>query len=245
MLSILISIFGTIFGSRQIHRTSMQIAQMRKAEFSIQALFSCSLIVCTFVFFEEPHLLWTLQVLILASIFWTPKVLIGISKRIFLDRFIHVLDQIILGMQSGMNFRSSFKAVIQGESGFKKVQLQEIFNQIVFPESNKVAKDVKFERLISELKETDQAVAKALDRLKRFRQQLRQEQVFRKKESQIKESIQIQMIILLALYLALAVFVILSFGFWQNFKAIIFSAILFSVGILIMKIIGAKHRWKV
>lgn len=245
MLSILISVIGSLVGSRQIHRMSIQIAQIRTRRLLLQIIFSSAIILGTIFFLEEPHFLWLFQFLILASIFWTPSIYVFISKRVFRDNFIDILDQIILGMHSGLPFRSAFKAVIQNESGFIKVQLQDILNQIVFPESSKISKEKSIERIVGEFRDTDKSTSKSLEQLKFFRRQLRQEQEFRRKESQIKESVKAQIGILMILYLALSTFVINRFGFLENKKIILLSLALFVIGLVLMVIIGGKRRWKV
>jgi Flp pilus assembly protein TadB len=245
MLSILISVIGSFVGSRQIHRMSHQIGQIRSKRALLQIFFSIAIILGTLIFLEEPHFLWLFNFLILVSIFWTPSIFVFISKRVFQDSFIDILDQIILGMHSGLNFRCAFKAVIQNESGFIKVQLQDILNQIVFPESSKISKEKSLERIVLEFRETDKSTSKSLEQLKFFRRQLRQEQEFRRKESQIKESVRAQMAILMLLYLALSAFVITRFGFFENKKIILLSLALFVIGLAIINLIGGKRRWKV
>lgn len=245
MLSILISVIGSFIGSRQIHRMSLQLGQIRTKRLLLQIIFSSAIILGTIFFLEEPHFLWVFQFLILASIFWTPALFVFFSTRIFRDSFIDILDQIILGMHSGLNFRSAFKAVIQNESGFIKVQLQDILNQIVFPESSKISKEKSIERIVLEFRDTDKSTSKSLEQLKFFRRQLRQEQEFRRKESQIKESVRAQMAILMILYLALSTFVINRFGFGENKKIILLSLALFVSGLILMNVLGGKRKWKV
>ena len=245
MLSILISIVGSVAGTRSLRKMSLMIGMSELKTVFLQVFFSFVMIISTSTLLAKPHWLWILQISILVSIFWIPKLVVQVSRRVFRQNFVEILDQIILEMQSGHTFRAAFKSIIINTTGFIKVQLQDILNQIIFPENAKNHKEKYLGRIILEFKDVDQRTSKSVEQLKYFRAQLRQERDFERKKMQAKESIKAQMIILSVLYLLLGTFIVQKFGFIDNAKIFIVSAALFILGIALIHSIGAIQKWKV
>ena len=197
MLSFLISVCGFIFGYRQIEKISLKLGQNQPRRLFFHGFFSISLLFGTFFFAGSPHILWFFQGMVLIAVFFTPVMIIYSSKREFKHNFPRFLDQIILSMHSGANFRRSFQQLIQFESGFMKVQLQEILNHLVYPTKTNLILDPSMRNIVVEFLEIDQMSAKSLDHLKSFRQLWRLQLEFERKESQIKESVKAQTAILI------------------------------------------------
>lgn len=245
MLSFLISLIGFIFGYRQIEKISLKIGQTLLQKLFFHSIFSMCLIFGTIFFFGTPHFLWIFQGITMLSIFWTPKLIIYYSKRRLMQNFSRFLDQMILNMQSGTAFRRSFQQLIHFESGFMKVQLQEILNHIIYPTNANLISDRELRQIVLEFVEIDQMSAKSLDHLKSFRQLCRLQLEFQRKESQIKESVRVQSVILVLLYVALFVFVATRFGFQENSRIFLFSGSLLGIGLIVLQLIGGHRRWKV
>lgn len=244
MISICISIVGYFVGFRWLQHSLKKMGWLEVHRQKIYAAHSILIAGVYLLLKQSAYYLWIFHFFGLLLILSGPKIYLWHMRKKFCECFNGILDEVILTMQSGATLRIAMQTVISKESGFLKVQLQEILNQIVFPENVLTIQDPNILRILKEFLEVDQARAKSLDQLKSFRRILNLEKEFDRKESQIQASVQMQMGLMLILFCALLAFVGNKFGFAQNLGIIGLSVMLFIGGLIIMYFVGRNRKWQ-
>lgn len=245
MLILMISTIGFLIGVRMIQNLSQSFSFLEKYKSKLIIFELMIVLLLMFFLYEMPEKFWFSAFIMLLFNFLTPKILIYYFKMKFDSKLLEILDQIVLEMQSGKNFRFAFQTLIQNETNFIKVQLSEIQNHLLFPERSTKNYEKGLARVICEFKMIDQAQAKSLDLVKFFRKTLKQEKEFAAKTKQMKEAVLIQALVLSILYFALLIYV-LSQNEWVNIqKIIVTSGLFFILGQFLIFKIGRKKKWKV
>ena len=168
-----------------------------------------------------------------------------LNKRHFERSFTLFLSQIILNMQSGFSFRSSFRSSISFFDSKIQKNLAEIYEVVTFSQQLESFSGTAFEKMILEnLIEVDGDKKSSLQRLKSFRISIEMENFFRHRSRAITSSVRFQFIFLTILYLLMGFFIISEFGFYENRVSVLSSGGIFLVGTALFVKMGGKPPWK-
>lgn len=185
--------------------------------------------------------------LILHSFLWlAQQTLTHWRVHRFQRKFLLILDQVILGMSSGLSFRQSFESAKNRMEPIVQQQLAEIMGHVAFSQQKSSSQTNEFLRdLIEELTLVDQQPHRALQRLQTLRRKLKMEQNFRRRSGQVTQQLRAQAIILSGMYAFLLIFVSQQIGLSRYLNLTLISLMLFSLGLLFILNIGKRFRWKV
>ncbi|MEN0058055.1 MAG: hypothetical protein AAGB31_04420 [Bdellovibrio sp.] len=170
--------------------------------------------------------------------------------RIFLQKrlrqaLIPLFDCLILNLQAGHSFRSSFRMAIDIQSGWVRLQLLELYESMLMSKNVIATKSALMKDLQVELMEVDQSSARCLEQIRTLRRGLKMQEDFRRRSGQITQQIKMQAIIVTALYVALLIFVIMQFGYRRYHSLILMSFLIFVAGLIWIFAVGRRMKWKV
>jgi Flp pilus assembly protein TadB len=186
-------------------------------------------------------------IVIVHCFLWLIPSLIVHSRNLrFKKNFLELLNQIILGMSSGLSFRQSFDQAKRRWDFSTQQKLTEIMGHVAFSQQTSAAPANLFlKSVVEEFSLVDQQPHRALQRLQSFRHKLKLEQDFRRKSGQVTQQLRAQALILSLLYLFLLIFIAWQMGLTKYFRLTMASISLFGLGILLILNIGRRFRWKV
>lgn len=200
---------------------------------------SCSLFVVKTYF-----LLWLTVFFATLALAVTIFVTIHFRERKFRQDFVDFLDRVILQVRSGQSFYNALELASAKTSSSSHLKLQKIIEAVHF--SQKIETSNDFIREIHvEMSSVQLIPHKILDRLCAFRRKIKIEDDFRRRSGRIVRQTRIQISFLTVLYAAVLVFVLSKFGFSENSQIILWSAGLFSAGLVGFFILGVKKQWKI
>ena len=239
-----VSIFGYVFVHR-IYRAI--IAEFTLSDHSLHLLSIYVLIVGVFAvtFSSSPLSLWIFIGILLISIKFFPEILRFFLLRRLRSALIPLLDGIILGVQSGKSFRSSFHAAVESQTGWVRNQLRELYSLLISSEQHQPLKSALLADFMAEMIEIDRSQSRCADQLRAVRGHLKIQEDFRRRSGQLTQQIKMQAIIVTALYCGLLFFVIAQFGWRAHQKLVIASLILFLTGLFWIFKAGRRMEWKV
>jgi Flp pilus assembly protein TadB len=193
----------------------------------------------------------------LYSLMWAPLFLFlsFIFKKFILERrnsqfrseFERFIDTAILEMRTGASFRVSLdKARHRSPCPFFKERIHILLQNMAFAapdQTDNLPKNIA--NLFSRMIEIDSFSHRQIHRLVTFRKQLRLESEFRHKSGQATRQAKAQAWILIGLYIALLLFVLGHFRFEDTSRLIGVSGLFMFMGVVIMRRMGQKNKWKV
>lgn len=162
----------------------------------------------------------------------------------FKKQILPLVDQVLLGLQTGSSFRVSLLQAIQGQSPWARQQHLEIYNSVVMNGSESRLRSRFLLEVSTEFREMDRAQNKVVDHVRAFRRQIKMEEDFRRRSGQVSQQIRLQAIIVTFLYVALLIYIISQFGFLAHLGLILFSSSLFALGLALIFMLGRRMKWK-
>jgi hypothetical protein len=238
----------SIFGYAFVHRIYREIiAEFAIADHSLRLLSTYLLVIGVFAvtFSSSPLSLWIFIGILLISIKFFPPILRFILNRRLRSALIPLLDAIILGVQSGKSFRSSFHAAVESQSGWARNQLRELYSWLISSEQSHALKSALLADFMAEMIEIDRSQSRCADQLRAVRSHLKIQEDFRRRSGQLTQQIKMQAIIVTALYGGLLFFVIAQFGWREHQKLLLASLVLFLTGLFWIFNAGRRMKWKV
>jgi hypothetical protein len=246
IINFTLSVLGFAIAMRTFQRSAEEFAFSVRVSAAI-LVFLMVMILCALLFLHTwPFALWIFIGIILISLNLFPYFL-----RIFLIRsmkrqLIPLLDQVILGLQTGSSFRIALRSAIEAQQSWFRRQLLDIYNAVVNSREQKSAPRTKFfEELIAEFSEIDRSQNKIVEQVRAFRRQLKTEEDFRRRSGQVTQQIRLQAIIVTVMFVALLLFVSFNFGFFKNIRLILFASGLFAGGVVWIFMMGRGMKWKI
>jgi Flp pilus assembly protein TadB len=241
-VSILLTTLGFVFAHR-ILSSSLQnigLSNLRSRIFLILAL----LMIFFFVIWSlQPMFLWFFFGIIFILLRFLPHFFSRYQEKLIQSQMLRLLDQLILGVQSGQSLRSSLVTMTRQESSLLRVSLENLVHAIVFENSSAGLKSESLKNLFEELSRIEKSQSKSADQLKSLRKNLKVLEDFRRRSGQVTLQIRMQSAISALLYAGLLFFMITQFGFYQHRGLIVASATLFFGGMVTVFVIGRKFQW--
>ncbi|MFZ4403118.1 MAG: hypothetical protein ACOYOK_03370 [Pseudobdellovibrionaceae bacterium] len=157
---------------------------------------------------------------------------------------IDLLDQILLSLQSGKDFKFSVREAIDFQPQGLRLLLNDIYIEIFLNEKSNMEVKNRIQSFFVELKEIAYLQTKVAENIRHYRSQLRLQEKFRHKSGQITLQARIQAGLMAMLYFSLLIFVINYFEWHQHKKIIVGSFICFVVGQTLILNIGRSYKWK-
>jgi hypothetical protein len=154
-----------------------------------------------------------------------------------------LLDQLILGVQSGQSLRSSLVLMSRQESSLLRVSLENLIHALVFENSSAGLKSRSLKNIFEELSRIERSQSKNADQLKSLRKNLKTLEDFRRRSGQVTLQIRMQAAISALLYGGLLLIMIAQFGFYQHIGLIMASGTLFFGGMVTVFVIGRRFQW--
>lgn len=188
--------------------------------------------------------LWLFIGIILISLNFFPEILQMLLIRELKKQILPLMDQLLLGLQTGNSFRTSLLQAIHNQPTWLRQQHLEIYNSIVMNRASSGLHSRFLDEIRAEFAEMDRASSKVIEHARAFRRQIKMEEDFRRRSGQVTQQIRLQAIIVTFLYLALLVYVISQFGFFAHLHLILLSSALFTLGLVIIFVFGRRLKWK-
>ncbi len=190
-------------------------------------------------------IIWCYQllmiILLLSAPHWLQTHLESQLQRIVVP----FLDHTILSIQTGIPLRNAAKESAQRFSGWKKYELLKACSSLILSSDEINLQSGVLCHLFDELRWIDQGRNKTLEQLKSLRWHYKVQEDFRRKSGQISQQTRIQATVMTILYVSLMLFNAFEFGFKDHLALVLFSAALFSVGLILVFTLGRRLKWKV
>lgn len=241
-ISILLTTLGLALAHRILGSSLEQVGfpNLHARLFSILTALMISIFI---IRASHPADLWFLFGTILILLRLLPHFFSYYQEKLIQRHTIRVLDQLILGVQSGQSLRASLGSLSQQESILLRVSLENMVHAIVFEESSKNLRSPALRALFEDLKQIEKSQAKCADQLRALRRNLKIMEDFRRRSGQVSLQIRMQAGISAALFVGLLLFTVLQFGFFQYRSLILTSITLFFAGLVTVFVIGRRMRW--
>lgn len=242
----LVSFLLTSIGFAFIHR--ILGSSLRKIGFpNLHArvfMFLAALMLIFFIIMgPHPTLLWFFFGMILILVKQMPQVFSAYQEFLIQKHLLRMLDQLVLGVQSGQSLRASLQTMAAGESSLLRIPLQNFVHAIAYENSPANLRSNTLRKLFDEMSRIEKSDSKCSEQLRAMRKQLKTVKDFRRRSGQVTMQIRMQAAVSAILYVALLFFMISQFGFNENRRLILASAILFFAGLVTVFVIGRKNQW--
>ncbi|XGC80776.1 hypothetical protein ACES2L_15740 [Bdellovibrio bacteriovorus] len=189
--------------------------------------------------------LWLFIGILLITLKFFPDILRFFLLRRLRSALIPLLDSVILSLQTGKSFRISLLSAIEIQDGWIRHQMMEMYESLAMSENVIAVKSALLKDLRQEILEIDRSGTRCVEQVRALRRELKMLEDFRRRSGQVTQQLKMQAIIVTVLFLALITFVITQFGFHQHRFLILFSALIFSGGLIFIFSVGRRMKWKV
>lgn len=240
-----ISMLGHMLAHRNISAIALQFSLSSNIYRSLERLNLVLFAVMTAILSKSPVSLWLFIGILVISLKFFPAILRFFLVKELSRALIPLLDQVIMGLQTGNSFRTSLRTAIENQSGWKRNQLREVFESVVSTDRKVDVKSAVLKDFQQEMVEIDSSQSRCADQVRAFRRQLKTQEDFRRRSGQVTQQIKMQAIIVTALYLALLIFIISQFGYVAHRFVIFCSVNIFLVGLIWIYSIGRRIKWKI
>lgn len=167
----------------------------------------------------------------------------------FSSEFPDMLTNMILHMRAGKSFRRSLQETAADVPERYATRLLYILENVVFSPQNgdkRMTQRSPFIRqIIVEFAKIDRSSHQSIEKIENFRCRLLILRDFRRRSGQIRGQIQSQALVLTLIYGLCLAFVAISFPLRELAGLILFSALLFLAGLLVMIQLGRRVKWKI
>lgn len=167
-------------------------------------------------------------------------------EKQFQDKFISVLDRLLILIRTGLGLRTALDRIVDSENGFTRAKLTQLRSSVVFSQHiNDHMSDSKLGEIIRELRCAHHFPHEAIRRIENLRRKIKFERNFRHKSGQVLFQMKIQTWILTVLYGCLMLWVLRRDFHSLDFLWFLFSLLLFLTGFFWCQILGRKIKWKI
>ncbi len=167
-------------------------------------------------------------------------------ESLFQEQLISMLDSWIITMRSGKSLRQA--QLFYLEKTKKPVQyiLNEYMIAIQYQQNVvNLSQNRQMQIFFRELEQIEKQSHKSVERLKALRRKLMMEKFFRQKSRQATLQVKSQSLIISFMYVGLMIYVHLSFGLARYQMLVMFSLVLFIVGLVCVQRMGRFYKWKI
>lgn len=245
IINFTLSMLGFLIVIRTFRRSAEEFAIPATLVLGVSTAFLLTIGSALLFLHARPFSLWLFIGIIWISLNFFPHFLRIHLLQTLKRQLVPLMDQVILGLQTGQSFRGSLLRAIEGQRSWHRRQFFEIYHVITRSEARPQPSKTGFlADLAEEWREMDRSQNKVIDQVRAFRRQLKTEEDFRRRSGQVTQQIRLQAIIVTAMYLGLLVFVSCNFGFLAHLHLIFFASLLFSGGLVWIFSVGRKMKWK-
>jgi hypothetical protein len=192
---------------------------------------------------SRPTLLWLLIGTILILLKSLPAFFSQYQEFLVQKNTLRILDHLVLGVQSGQSLRTSLQVLSARESSLLRIPMQNLVHAVTLENSSASLESPTLKKLYEELSRIEKSQSKFAEQLRALRRQTKTLKDFRRRSGQVTMQIRMQALVSAVLYVALLVFIIAQFGFFENRRLILASALLFFGGLVTVFVIGRRNRW--
>ena len=222
-----------------------QFSISQKQIIDIQIVILLFFIILMSVFFNQPFIVWLFIGIFLITLILFPYFFRLYCKKHLKKHLIHVFDELVLLLQSGKSFRSAFLESLQNQSGWVKIQLNEIYSFLTTQQEIQSISDPFIRELTVQLIYIDRTKNKTVEQVRSLRNQLKLIEDFKRKSSQVSLQIKSQATVTSIMFVLLLIYMGNQFGFQKNWIIMLFASSVFSIGLVSIFLIGRNLKWKV
>lgn len=200
-------------------------------------------------FFLRPFHLWISSILVLCFV---PIVIFVIRKnqqRQFQSEFLRFLSQLVLQMQMGHSWQTSFQKTLRENTWRQGFLLQQIYENVAFSPQADFGKSGPFAEFLKRIRNELIYVHKhqhlAIDRLCNLQKNLRTEFYFRRKSGQIWTYFAYQLGLLSVLFWGIFIFTLFHQGWKEHSEVFLVSFLFYGMGFLIVFIMLKGKKWEI
>ncbi len=244
MIEVLISMFGFIIILRILsHLQKFQVLNQRKA---IQLFFLFQLPMYFLLFFKDLFIVSLIYIgIFLLGLIFFQKILTFFVKRTHEKRSIQFIDELILLMKTGKSAQTSLKISYSQLSEWEKTVFKPILFCFDVDSSSKVSTiHLQQEFYFTELAFILVSSTKVIDQLSSFREGLKIQRNLRHKSVQVTKQIRAQAVVAVFIYCGIFLLSWQHFNLKQEIGLILLSLSIFTVGQVLIFIIGGRIKWK-
>lgn len=245
LLTFLIISVGFLLQYRLSQNIFRQFSISQKQIIDIQIIILMFFIILMFVFFNQPIIVWLFIGIILITLIVFPYFFRFYCKKHLKKHLIHVFDELVLLLQSGKSFRSAFLECLQNQSGWIKIQLNEIYSLMINQQEIQSISDPFIRELTIQLIYIDRTKNKTIEQVRALRNQLKLIEDFKRKSALVSLQIKSQAAVTSVMFVLLLVYMGNQFGFQKNWGIMIFASVIFCIGLVSIFLIGRNLKWKV
>lgn len=245
LIWVLLSIFGIISG-QIFYQRAHTLRVISQTTLGLCKIFLPSVMIGLCFFGKKSHYF---AILILIFINIAPLILMSMNFRFrrksFASLHLRFVDELILRMRIGKSLRESLREACGLMVYQKSKDLNELYSVL---ETYKPEKQPELlpEALIflREIAKWDRGQVKIIEKIRFYRQQLKQSEKFRQKSRQVTEQTRAQALVCTFLYLILILWV----GFQNSSDLVSVSALIsygfFLLGLMLLYFISRSFKWK-
>lgn len=245
LLTFLIIIVGFLLQYRLSQNIFRQFSISQKQKIDFQIIMLLFFMLMTFIFLAQPATVWLFIGIILITLIVFPFFFRIYCKKLLKKQLIHVFDELILLLQSGKSFRSSFLECLQNQNGWIKIQLNEIYAFITTQQDIQSISDPFIRDISIQLIHIDRTKNRTVEQIRALRNQLKLIEDFKRKSAQVSLQIKAQAVVTTVMYILLMIYMGSQFGFKENIFVFTISTITFCIGLGSIFLIGRNLKWKV
>lgn len=249
LISLFIVVSALLFVNRIYSKIKKQHIFIRKLMTKIGTFHFIFLFLIYFFYFSKPFQIWFsifLSLIILPLIIF---LLTKIHQRQFHSEFLRFLSLLIIKMQMGSAFRTAFEKCLVEETWKQASFFGHIYENVVFSQQKVLPKAGGFGSFIAEiLQEFAYAQTyshQSIDRLCNFRDQLLDDQFFRRRSSEIWMHFALQLVVLSIIYWGIFVYVCWNYGFQKYFSIFSVSLSFYFLGVFILQYLIRRKVWHI
>jgi hypothetical protein len=241
-VSILITSLGILFAHRILREAFHKIGFSNQHP-RVFILITTAMLALFTLRSSYPAELWVCFGIILIFIKLSPYLFSQFLEKQIGKHTLRIIDQLVLGVQSGHSLRSSLHSLAAAEASLLRVSLQNLVHAIVVENSSAGLKSPQLMTLFDELSRIERSQSKCAEQLKAFRRHLKTLEDFRRRSGQVSLQIRMQALVSAALFAGLLLFMITQFGFSAYRGLILTSTALFLTGLVTVFVIGKRAKW--
>jgi hypothetical protein len=243
-VSILITSLGILFVHR-ILRESLHKIGFSNQHSRIFIISTAAMLALFTLRSSYPAQLWVCFGIILILIKLSPYLFSQFLEKQINKHTLRIIDQLVLGVQSGQSLRSSLHALTAGESSLLRFSLQNLLHAIAVENSSEGLQSRQLKNLFDELSRIERSQSKCAEQLKAFRRHIKTLEDFRRRSGQVSLQIRMQALVSAALFAGLLLFMVTQFGFSSYRGLILTSSTLFLIGLVTVFVIGKRAKWNI
>lgn len=244
MINILVSIAGFFVISSELEKNldELHVSSRNK---NIVVTFLGLLILILNIFFRNSLQHWfVLSGILLLSVFCR-KIIVWRLESLIYQAFQVMLDELILGVQSGKSVVESLEMILRFRSGWEFYVWRELYDVVRKKKVLETISSAKKREIFLEIVTICSTQSRVLDQLKSLRHFVKKQNEFRRRSGAVTQQMRAQSFLLTIIFIGCCIFTTKKYGLFEHWKLLFLSSILFLSGMLLQFLILKRQSWKI